>query len=631
MNPFELTGGTVSSSNDLERILALPRRAMDEAALEALADELTSVLKTAAGTKRLRKLQALALYELAIHGGGFFPLGVGEGKTILTLLAPYVLDAKKPMLFLPAGLIDKTKKEAFTNEDCYARHWLVSTHIYTFSYEMFGRADYAGELEKYAPDLILLDEAHKLKNPDAAVTKRFLRYMEAHPETLVVAMSGTIMDHSILEFAHILRWCLKGRSPVPLSDSELSEWAAALDVKAPRGNEFARFDVGALTRLADGVPELASVECETSRARQGFRQRLVSTPGVVASFEGGEKVHASIRLKGIVYAPTALSSDPTEEHFNRLRADMKMTNDWDLTTHMEVWAHAREIALGLSYIWKVKPPDEWLNPRKAWFKFIRKALKESSANSGELDSPYQVEQAVTADTWWASFRVLVRRNDKEQFVDGKTLLNDWFDIKDSFTPETMPEWHDDFALDACAKWARTSGPGIIWTEHTLFAERLAKKTGLKYYGQRGLTVAGELIDDADPRKSVIASADANKEGRNLQSKWSKNLITSLEPRPGKNQQMIGRTHRAGQEADEVFVDILIGCLEHLKAWADVIPAAQAVRDTTGEQQKLLLAGSPEYWPSEFEIAKWTGARWRQPAAKEDFDPVKEFEKERLAA
>ncbi len=609
MNPFEVMGGTVTSSDDLERILALPRRDMDEAAQETLADELTAVLKTPAGTMRLRRLQALALYELATHGGGFFPKSVGEGKTLTSLLAPYVLDAKRPMLFLPAGLIPKTDKE---RERDYAPHWLIPTNIRMFSYEMFGRADYAGELEEYEPDLIVCDEVHKLKNVDAAVTKRFLRYMETHPDTMFVALSGTIMDHSILEFAHILRWCLKGRSPVPLSDAELAEWASALDVKAPRGNEFARFDVGALVRLADGVPGTEGIEDDTARARRGFRHRLVSTPGVVASFEGGERVNATILVKGIVYAPTSEKKDPTEEHFDRLRGDMKMTNDWDLTTPMEVWAHAREIALGLSYIWRVTPPDYWLEPRKAWFKFIRKALKESSKYGGELDSPFQVEAAVRAGTLSA----------------GRPLLEAWFKVKDDFTPETVPVWHDDFAIDACAKWAKSSGPGIIWTEHTLFAERLAKKTGLKYYGQKGLALDGEFIDEADPRKSVIASADANKEGRNLQH-WSKNLITSLEPRPGKNQQLIGRTHRTKQEADEVYVDILIGCMEHLKAWSDVIPAATAVRDTTGEQQKLLLA-QVTYWPDEFETAKWTGTRWKPAKPREVFDPVAQYDQQQAA-
>jgi len=602
-NPLSpLTGGAVTASPDLERILAIPKRDMDDDALADLTARMTEVLKTPNGTMTLRALQAKALYEIAVHNGGFFPLDVGLGKTLIALLAAHVLDAKQPVMILPAGLIDKTRIE---REEKYDIHWQVPKHIRMISYEVLGRAEHSEALEQYPPDLIIGDEIHRLKNADAAVTKRVIRYMETHPETLFVALSGTIMDHSILEFGHILRWCLKGRSPVPLDDGELSEWAAALDVKAPRGNEFARYDVGPLVRLAEGAPGLDKVTDITVRARLGFQNRLVTTPGIVTASEGdAERVKASIIIRGIVYAPTKQAKDPTDKHFYRLRAEMKMTDDWDLTTPMEKWAHAREIALGLSYIWETRPPEEWLKPRKAWFKFVRSALKESSKFGGSLDSPLQVRLAVEDGTLFG----------------GRELLNDWLKVEESFKPITVPVWHDDIAIDTCAKWAKTRGPGIIWTEHTLFAQRLAKKTGLKYYGQHGRSADGEIIDKAPANKSVIASGSANKEGRNLQQ-FSRNLITTLEPRPGKNQQIIGRTHRTGQLADEVEVDIMIGCLEHLAAWEAIIPAAKGVRATTGAEQKILLADVTA-WPKPHEVATWTGARWVQPETEEFVIPAR---------
>lgn len=596
--PSFLRGGKVSKSEDLDRILALPKRDVSVEATEALAAEMTELLKRSGGTMTLRPLQALSLYEAGELGGGFFPLRVGYGKSLIALIIAYVLDAKRPLLLNPAGLITKTERE---RNEVYGPHFLVPNHVRVFSYEKLGRADYANELEDYPPDLVIADEAHKLKNPDAAVTKRLLRYMENHPETMFVALSGTIMDHSVLEFAHILRWCLKGRAPVPLSDHELSEWASALDVKAPRGNEYARYEAGALTALADGVPGIDTKDDQT-RARLGFRHRLITTPGIVATAADDDDVKATIRIRGIVYAPTRAEKDPSQDQIHNIRK-MKMTEDWLLTTPMEVWMHMREAAAGLVYHWDPRPPDDWIDSRKAWSKFIRDALKASKRNGGELDSPLQVRRAVECG----------------HLPEGEALLEAWLKAKDlprendkPFKPNVVPVWHDDLALKACAKWAKSSGPGIIWTEHTLFARRLAEKTGLKYYGQGGYSDDGEFIDDADPKKSVIASADANKEGRNLQHNWSKNLITCLEERPGKFEQMIGRTHRSGQQADEVTVDVLIGCMEHLNAWRRLVPAAQAVKDTTGAEQKVLLAYPDAEWPSESEIATWTGARWVPP-------------------
>jgi hypothetical protein len=74
------------------------------------------------------------------------------------------------------------------------------------------------------------------------------------------------------------------------------------------------------------------------------------------------------------------------------------------------------------------------------------------------------------------------------------------------------------------------------------------------------------------------------------------------------QQMLGRTHRPGQIADEVEVDVLLGCKEHANAWRRALSAAEAIRDTTGADSKLLLADVD--WPSEDEIAGYAGARWR---------------------
>ncbi len=55
------------------------------------------------------------------------------------------------------------------------------------------------------------------------------------------------------------------------------------------------------------------------------------------------------------------------------------------------------------------------------------------------------------------------------------------------------------------------------------------------------------------------------------------------------EQLLGRTHRPGQLADEVHVDVVIG---HPNVRDDIMQAymdAEYVRDTTGQPQKLLLA------------------------------------------
>ncbi|WP_196301435.1 hypothetical protein, partial [Streptococcus pneumoniae] len=91
--------------------------------------------------------------------------------------------------------------------------------------------------------------------------------------------------------------------------------------------------------------------------------------------------------------------------------------------------------------------------------------------------------------------------------------------------EIVAMWHDDTALNVCLEWMKK--PGIVWVEHTLFGERLAQLSGCKYFGSQGLASDGQFIDDADPNKAAIVSFDANKAGRNLQTKWNRNLVTAI--------------------------------------------------------------------------------------------------------
>ncbi len=574
----------IRNTPELQRILSLPRRQLREDS--ALINELTSLLRTPTGSMRLRQVQAQALLEIGTQGGLFGPIGVGEGKTLITLLAAYILEAKSPLLLLPASLIDKTERDKAQ----LAKHWRIPRHIRLFSYEMLGRVQAAQQLEIFKPDLIIGDEIHRLKNRRAAVTRRVARWMHDHPETKFVGLSGTVMRRSLLDFAHILRWCLKDQAPVPRTVEESEEWALALDEKV---SEEARFEPGALLQFADPNERAEPI----TAARRGFQCRLLETPGVVSA-TNGEGIDASIVVRAIPYEMKPI----TDAHFDKLRGTMTTPDDWELMTGAEVWMHARQLALGFHSVWSPRPPEPWRNARRNWAGFVRDVLSRSRT----LDSPEHVAQACDAG-----------RLPKE-------ALEAWRKVRDSFRPNVVAVWHDDSALRVCLNWMKQ--PGIVWTEHVPFAERLAELSGCNYYGSKGFARSGAFIDDADPRRAIIASVDANKEGRNLQKLFNRNLIVSLMNGADECQQVIARTHRPGQPEDEVEVDVLLGCSEHVKAWSNLLTGAAVVRDTMGETQKLLLAR--HVWPSEDEIESYRGARWGQVMSKSTHvlsEPISRFQ------
>lgn len=566
---------SIRLTSELERIIALPRRRTDDACWKDLAAQLTELLKTPNGTQTLRPVQAMALHDIGTTGGGFFPIGVGEGKTLISLLAPYVLDAKRPLLLLPAALVQKTERE----RQRYAQHWRIPTNIRLMSYEMLGRVQASGELEKYAPDVIGGDEIHKAKNKKAAVTRRIARYMHDHPDTRFFGMSGTIMRKSVLDFAGILRWGLKGNAPVPKSEHETEEWAQALDDKIA---DEARFEPGALLHLCT-PEEIVSPEAianPVTAARRGFQRRLTETPGVVATAGESERVDCSIYVRAITYDVQAI----TDAHFHKLRSMWLTPDDWTLYQATDVWRHSRELATGMHYVWDPRPPQDWRDARRDWHAFVREVLSRSRTLDSELDVANACDAGKLANA----------------------ALEAWRAIRDTFVPNTVAVWHDDTVLKLCAEWMMK--PGIVWTSHSFFARRLAQMTGCAYYGAEGFTDDGlHFIEDASPKDAVVASVKANREGRNLQGIWSRNLLVSPPDGADALQQLIGRTHRPGQQADEVTFDVLLGCLEHANAWRKAMAGALAIRDTVGAEQKILLADVE--WPSDEEIAAFRGPRW----------------------
>jgi hypothetical protein len=555
---------SVARTPEIARIAALPRRTWSPEAASELAALLTRELKTPGGTMELRPVQAVALYEAMEVGGLFGPMRVGAGKTLCTALLPAALEAKRPILLLPAALIEKTVVE-FKH---LREHWRIATNLQIISYESLGLVQSANKLAYIQPDLIEADEAHYLKNHRAGRTRRVARYMHEHPETRFVGVSGTVMKGSVRDFAHLLRWALKVGAPIPATDEEVEAWADALDDRVnplSRRRSDALLELGEVAAPADRGRELAQLladgqASDLTRARRAFQARLLETRGVVAS-PRSDGVACSLRVSALEYQP----SDITEQHFVTLRQTWTTPDGWTFSEPVELRRYLRSLAVGFHSIWSPRPPPAWIEARRDWAAFVRDTLTESRT----LDTELQVANAVDA----GNLRT--------------TTLGAWRQVRDSFQINPEPVWHDDAALEACARWMRDN-VGIVWTEHVFFAERLAQLTGLPYYGAGGLTSTGQSITAVDGKKSIIASVQANATGRNLQA-FAANLVTSWSPSAKDAEQLIGRTHRDGQEADTVTVDVLFGCREHYDAITRAIDGARAAADVLGHDQKLLLA------------------------------------------
>lgn len=555
---------SLKRTEEVKRILDIPRRQFLRENMAEVAQRLTDVLKTSGGKQALRDVQGMALHDAGIHQGAFLPIRVGGGKTLITMLAPIVMHAKRPVLLLPATLIAKTENERRQ----LSSHWNVAKHLRLVSYEALGRVGNAETLEQYKPDLIIADECHRLKNKRAAVTRRVIRYMDDHPDTNFVALSGTVIKKSIKDFAHIIRWCLKDNTPLPNNVHELDEWAAALDEGA---NPLARMDPGPL-----GV--------DVREARAWFAARLSDTPGVV--IHEGKDTDASLVISALEYN----LSPEIEAQFETLRTLCERPDGYALADAVSWWRVARELALGFYAVWDPPAPSEWLDARRNWAHHVRETITKSQ----KYDSELQVRNAVAAGD-----------------LQGKDLLDAWENIKDTFTIQPKDRWHDESALQACEGWLKEN-VGIVFCGHDFFARELSRRTGLPYYGAEGKNSKGQYIGDENGKTSCIASLAANGTGRNLQM-FHKALITTNINGPDALEQLLGREHRQGQTADEVEYTFLVGCYEHIDGMWRCFEGTKAAEQLTGMSYKL-TSTCDLLFPSRDSLRNHNGYRWKKTGA-----------------
>lgn len=533
----------VSRSEELDRIARLPTRG------GAIGYDF-SPLRAKGGTQALRPIQAQALGELADTGGLFAPIPVGGGKTLISLLAPAVVGAKRPLLLIPAALRAKTLADA----EGYSAHWAISVPT-ILSYEKLSRESAADALELMAPDLIILDECHKARRAQAAVTRRLKRYLRKHPETKVVAMSGTITNRSIHDYAHILEWCHKERSPLPRNFPTLQEWSLATDegpFAIPPGALVELMDENE-RKVASGTAHWGNIGEMRKAARGAVRRRVAVTPGCLPP--EADAIGASLVLAAWGVSPP--------EILKRTMAQVRRTwckpDGTPMADAYQVVDCLRTLAVGGYHRWTETPPRAWAEARRVWCAFVRESLSRS-----QLDTELQVANAC--------------RNGKLPDAAWRT----WDAVHDTFTPVSEFVWLSEDIVAAVGRWLKGE-PGIVWVDSVAVGQAVSEMHKIPFFSQGGRCGDDSIMVHSG---SCVASIRACGTGYNLQA-FANALV--LEPPANGTawEQLMGRLHRQGQEADSVRFDVLLWSEEQKKALDRARSDAAYIFETTGAEQKLL--------------------------------------------
>jgi hypothetical protein len=538
--------------NEIDRILSLPERDLD-----ALDIDLTSNFRRRGGKLSLFTVQSRMLYEAHKSNGLLGMVSVGEGKTLTSFLLPHVItraDGKpvqRPLLLIPASM----RAQCIADWDFYSQHFILPPTMFVRSYEELStKTRMLFDLE---PDLIICDEAHKIRNKRAARTKRVARYIKSENPRFV-ALSGTLTTTSLMDFAHLSKWALGDGSPIPNRYTYLQSWASCLD-RDGRPTKGDRMSMSRLQKHYGGD------------FRECFKSRLVCTPGVVATKSSGPSCSLLIKTKKLTLP------DSVSKHLETLKKTWVTPSGEELSSALEYVRTVRQLICGFFYVWKWPGgvvDEDWLEARATWNKAVRKTLER--AGDG-YDSPALLSNACE--------RILAGSNEKLP----RTLLEaylTWLPHKDKAAPPVAARWFSNQFIEDIVTYAgKETEPPIVWYGHQAVGVRLARLSGWPIFGP-GEQASRAILDVTTP-EPIIASLSAHSQGKNLQV-FGNSIFAHPLSDGARYEQALGRHHRNGQLRDEVFSTVFTHEVFD-RAFSQAQRSAKYIEETTSQKQRLLYS------------------------------------------
>jgi hypothetical protein len=522
--------------------------------------DMTTYFKTPNGTMTLRPIQSEILYTAQEAQGLLGLVGVGEGKTLSSFLLPHVLCKNgTSLLIIPANMRAQCLKDWQT----YEEHFFLPKRVELRSYEEISTSP--NLLKAIAPDAIICDEVHRLKNKKSTRTKRLARYISARfkmgKPVKFVGLSGTITSTSLRDFAHLAAWALMEKSPTPLSYALLERWANVIDRDAKPST-------------ADKTTMQPLVQKFGGDERTAFKRRLISAPGVVTSIKGRPPCDLAMQERIVTNIPDKILA--AIDHVNKT---WQTPDGEELNSPLEKTRIFRQLICGFYYFWNWPNGNvdrEWLKTRSEWNKQIREYLK--TAKEGR-DSPALVKNACIR-------HLSGKEKDPTLSTDLLQSFIDWHPHSKKELPPVGARWISNYLIEDIMQWAtQQKEPPIIWYEHIAFAARLGRLTNWPIFAQ-GTKSDKALLSVSSPIPAIV-SARAHATGKNLQV-WGNQIIANPLSDGARYEQLLGRCHRTGQQRPLVNATVYNHRI-FAAALAQARLSAKYIEETTEQEQRLNYA------------------------------------------
>lgn len=547
---------------------------------------------------QLNPVQAWVLYELPQVGGILGFISAGGGKTAAGILAPLAVANRVRTVAL---LAKPRQRLHYRNNYLRVReHFQVPSIVfdksgvegsfivpgtpvvYFIPYSLLSQKKSTTLLEQLDPDMFVGDEIHLFANPTATRTIRFLRVMGSRNGRILVGWSGSLINKSMKDVAHLSAHSLGLGSPYPIKNDDVEAMSAVIDpsYQPDRTSDFAKkvrmaFGAHNIARPLDLTEAMKLSDLMTDGGvREGHRDRVMRTPGVISTRSAS--VNCSINLhERRVVIPETVRNALAGVRQNAVRPDGE-----ELVEALEIVTTAREVAAGYYDYWAFpngEPHeliDAWFEARKAFFKAKRMKVRNAEPH---LDSSKLCEEA-------AARAFQHPRYDGPLPVWPEPTWLPWIEIKDQVKPDPRTRWIDDYLARDAAQWA-AENVGIVWVQSRAFGLRVAQLAGINYHA--GGAKGEERLLAETGKQSIVCSLNAYGESTDgLQHLFHQQLVAEL-PASGKAwEQLLARLARDGQRADEVETYIY----QHVEEYRDAFRQAYelALFDEAYTPNKQLL-------------------------------------------
>lgn len=583
---------------EIERICAIPvDRGLDEREQEEISREFVLAESYEKGF-RLLDTQANAVRAFVDFDRLFAPIGVGWGKTLISLLVahigirmkgmqrvvlcvppqvyPQLMTGSKGLKFARKHTVFNIRVFGMGNPlDQHSRKAVAKSRepgLYVLPYSCLSTPDAApkgnwpGTLTAIQPDMIVLDEAHSVSSLRAARTRRLRDYLSEY-RPVVVAMSGTMTSKSVQDFHHLIKSCLGDWCPLPLQQSMAFQWGRVLDTNGTV-DQSATGPVLPLARWAQRkFPNDPRNGHHVSGFRNAFRLRMTTVPGVVAT--GDRDLGIGLSLCNEEIDPKRTDGhDEMDRLIDRVEVSWLTPNgdEIDHAFHTFKWLYELHNGFYNQLLW---PEPDVLAKRRGCSESAAAELIERAQEQHELNQEYTrmlrsyLEDPLPGlDTPMMVGGEFGRNGPKHLPTD---LYHAWKQAHEAKF-EGMPERESEavrvcsFKIDKAAQvaeeWVRKDQGGLLWVFNIEMGEWLhdvLTERGLDHlYCPAGNLSNKEIIKLESGKRITIASITAHGEGKDLQH--YQNQFFLQWPRSARQaEQVLGRCHRNGQTADHLYV------------------------------------------------------------------------------